>query len=37
MQRIKDVLSPSPSLAIVKFWQGIVEIVLRSVTIVSSY
>lgn len=34
MQRIKDVLDPHPSLAIVQFWQGKVELVLRSAVIV---
>lgn len=29
------VMGPRPGLAIVKFWQGVVEIVLRVITIVS--
>ena len=33
----RKVLGPHPGLAIVKFWQGVVEIILRVITLVSLY
>lgn len=35
MDAAKMVMGPRPGLAIVKFWQGVVEIVLRILVIVS--
>ena len=32
---VAKVMGPRPGLAILKFWQGVVEIVLRIITIVS--
>ena len=33
---VGEVLGPQPSLAIVRFWQGVVEVVLRVAIMVSS-
>ena len=37
MDAAKFVMKPRPGLAIVKFWQGALEIVLRFVSIVSAH
>ncbi len=36
MDAVGTVLGPQPGLVILKFWQGVVEIVLRIIVIVSS-
>lgn len=37
MEAVKMVMGPRPGLVIVRFWQGVVEIVLRVLLIVSSH